>query len=241
MRNLLLVLTLFVPIYLNAQDKPCPCNSELGVAFEAQLKGSAYKGMPDLVGEEFFNKEYTAGDIYLEDGQVSYDQKIRYNGRIDGLLMLPQNHLREIALDKIFIKGFSLKNIAGNGSLYFKKIKVAGVLKNDSVEIFGQELYRGKMSLYVHRRYVFENEVEQYLGERRVFRRLFVPSYVYYFKLPNNTSIGFISFRKKQLYKLFPSDKEMMKRLFREKHQHKFKTEEDIIAITEILNEMFNK
>lgn len=240
MKNLFIFCLLIITISLKAQDKPCPCENELDEAFDAKLKGQVYQGIPGLIGEEFYNQKHANGDIYLEDGQIAYDQKIRYNGRIDGLLLLPKNSPNEIMLDKFFIKGFSFKNYIENDTLFFTKIMVIKEFSTDSTEIFGQALYQHRLSLFVHRRYIYVHDVNEHLGDKLVARKLFAPSYVYYFKLPNNRTIGFRSFRKRQLYKLFPENKELMKKLFREKHQRRFRKEEDLIRIADVLNAMYD-
>jgi len=238
-RYLLILCLIFTLLSTNAQnEKPCSCGSELNEAFEARLKGKLYQPLPGLLGSEYFIPGYLNGDIFLEDGQVGYDQQIRYNGRIDELLLLPQNSYKEIILDKYFIKEFSIKDVI-TGKLNFRKIKVVKEFNSDSVEIFGQVLYQSKLALYAYRRYVFEQEISEYAGGRLIARKSFGPSFIYYFKLPDNKTIGFKSFRKRQLYKLFPGNKDLMRKLFKEKHQHRFRKEDDLIRITEILNSMF--
>jgi len=240
-KYLAIIYLLFVELTIHAQDaKPCPCNNELNNAFETKLNGEVYRRMPGLVGTEFFNLSYLNGDIYLENGEVSENQKIRYNGRIDGLLLLPPNSSKEILLDNYFIKGFSLKDFRGIPKIDFTKIRIANLLGPDSIQVFAQVLYRNKLSLYAYRRYVFEQEVIDNVGDKRVARQLYVPSFIYYFQLPDHKTIGFKSFKKRDLYKLFPGNKDLMRKLFREKHQRRFRNEDDLIRITEILNSLYN-
>lgn len=207
--------------------------------FTAKLKGQAYVGMTRIAGREFLYDYYLQGDVLLENGKVAYNQMLKYNGRIDGLILHPRNTGIEILLDKYFIKGFSLKDSALNKTLNFRKIKIGGDFGGDSTLIYAQELYAGKFSLYAYRRYIYLNDVIDMVGNETIARRLFVPSIVYYFKLPNNRTIGFTTFKKRSLYKLFPNNKELMRKIFKEKHQRRFKTEDDLINITEMLNPLY--
>ena len=240
MRAILVILLISVTLALQAQDeKPCSCNNALDEAFEVTYKGQVYQGLQGIIGDEFFNSSYLKGNIYFEDGEVAEDVQLRYNGRIDGLLMLPPNSGREILLDKYFIREFWLKGYAGNAIINFKKIKIIKEQGDDSTEIFGQVLYQNKLSLYAYRRYVYKADKIEDVKNSVVSKASYGPSFIYYFQLPNHHTIGFKSFKKKDLYKLFPGDEELMKKLFKEKHQRKFQSEEDLIRITGILNSLF--
>jgi hypothetical protein len=239
-KNLVILGILFVHVSLKAQDKSCPCNDVLQRTFETKLQGQVYQGLPGLTGEEFFNVKHAVGDIYLENGSIAYDKLIRYNGRIDGLLLYPGNSYQEIILDKFFIKKFSFKNFTDKDTLYFEKLRVIKDFGNDSIQIYGQVLYENKLSLYAYRRYISDQEIIERVGSTQIYKKFYEPSFVYYFKLPNNKTIGFKSFRKRQLYKLFPENKDLMKKLFRERHQRRFRKEEDLIKIADVLNTMYN-
>ena len=240
MKYLTLVLSLFFGLPMIAQQSiNCPCQNELNDAFGPNLKGQVYRGMPGMLGTEFFNTFYVEGDIFSEQGEVIKDQQIRYNGRIDGVLLQPPQSSKEILLDKFFIKGFCMKNTEGSSNLCFYKIKTANELGGDSAIIFGQLLYHNKLSLYVYRRYVYIQEIIEAVDDKHVAKKEYGPSFVYYFQLPGGRSVGFKSFKKRDLYKLFPGNKDLMKKLFKEKHQRRFRNEDDLIKITAILNSLY--
>jgi hypothetical protein len=236
-----IIYLLFIGLSLKAQDTAtCPCQKELSEAFETGLKGQVYTGLPGMVGTEFFNQSYVNGDIILEHGEVVKNQQIRYNGRIDGVLLLPPHSSLEILLDKYFIKGFCLKNFMGKAPLCFSKIKVINGLGGDSIQIFGQILYHNKLSLYAYRQYVYQQDVLEDIGNTKIAKKQYGPSFIYYFQLPNGKTIGFKKFKKRDLYKVFPQNKELMKKLFKENHQRRFRNEDDLVRITEILNSFYN-
>lgn len=241
MKYLIFIQLFCIGLTVRAQDSTiCPCQKELSQAFTPGLKGQVYRGIPGMVGTEFFNQAYLKGDIMLEQGEVVKDQMIRYNGRIDGVLMLPPQSSAEILLDKFFIKGFCLKEFDGNFNVCFSKIRVVKEFSSDSTLIFAQVLYHSKLSLYAYRQYVYTEDVMVDVGNSRIAKKQFDPMFIYYFQLPNGRTIGFKSFKKRDLYKLFPGNKELMKKLFREKHQRHFRNENDLVSITEILNSLYN-
>ena len=240
MKYLIIIQLLFMGLAVNAQDTTvCPCQKEVSEAFVSNLKGQIYHGMPTLVGSEFYNESYSSGDIMLEGGEVVKDQQIRYNGRIDGILLLPPKSALEILLNTYFLKGFCLKNSKGNYDHCFTKLKVIKEFGSDSSLIYGEILYQNKLSLYAYRRYAFDKEVIVDMANTKIAQSVFGPSFIYYFKLPNGRTIGFKKFRKRNLYQLFPGNKELMRQLFKEKHQRRFSDEQDLIRIAEILNLMY--
>jgi hypothetical protein len=209
-------------------------NSTYPALFEPKLSGEIY--YPKLIlGKEYFNETYWDGDIEFYDGQIATDKRLRYNGRIDGLLFLPPNSGREILLDRYFIQGFRLKIEAENTLVYFRKINVKKEFSTDTTDVFAQLLYRNKLSLYAFRRFVHTGDVIVPVENSQISKEFYEASTIYYFQLPNGKTIGFKKFRKRDLYKLFPGNKEIMKKLFREKHQRRFRKEDDLIKITEIL------
>jgi len=224
---------------LKAQDgKPCFCDNENKDAFEPDLTGEIYYPQAGLLGNEFFNANYSSGDVVLTSGDTIANKALRYNGRIDGLLFLPKNSSHEILLDHRFIKAFSLNIQPDHPAAIFRKIKITKELSADSSDVFGQLLFQDKLSLYAYRRSIHTENVIMNAGDTRVSRERYDFSTVYYFQLSNHRTIGFKKFRKRELYKLFPENKELMKRLFKEKHQRRFRNEDDLVRIAGILNEV---
>ena len=222
-----------------AQDSiSCGCINQPG-SIPINLKGEVYVRLPEFTGFEFFNPNYVEGDVYLEDGEIVPKQLLKYNGRIDGLLTSPPHVGHEILLDNYFIKGFTLKLDNAKPSVKFSKIRIKEEFVSDSVKVFAQELYLGKLSLFAYRKFKYEGDVYKAIGNMTISKQEFGPSFVYYFQLPNNKTIGFTSFKKRDLYKLFPENKDLIKRIFKEKHQHRFKDEDDLITITKILSPLF--
>jgi hypothetical protein len=234
MRELFITMALiFLSLSAVAQESPCLCENAESETFESKLTGELYVYQAGLIGTEFFNIDYAKGDIVLQNGEMVHDKLLRYNGRVDGLLMLSSND-QEVLLDKYFIKEFSFNNFT------FRKIKVIRDFNSDTSEVYGQILYENKLSLYVFRQCSFNQDVLTYVANHQISKQSFHPSPIFYFQLPNHKTIGFKKFRKRDLFHLFPDKKDAMRKLFREKHQHRFKNEADLIQITALLNEMIN-
>jgi hypothetical protein len=234
MRELFIIMALTIlSASAVAQDSPCLCENLESETFEPKLMGELFVYQAGLIGTEFFNIDYAKGDIVLQNGEMVHDKRLRYNGRVDGLLMLSSND-QEILLDKYFIKEFSFNNCT------FRKIKVIKDFNSDTSEVYGQILYENKLSLYVFRQCVFNQDVLTYVSNHQISKQSFHPLPIFYFQLPNHKTIGFKKFKKRDLFHLFPDKKDAMRKLFREKHQHRFKSEADLIQITALLNEMIN-
>jgi hypothetical protein len=233
------ILWVIFSLSLMAQDnKPCFCDNENKDAFESNLSGEIYYAQPGLLGNEFFNGNYLNGDVVLTTGDTIANKALRYNGRIDGLLFLPSNSSHEILLDHAFVKAFSLKIQPDHPAAIFRKIKINKEMSSDSTDVFGQLLFQDKLSLYAFRRSIHTEDVIMNVGDMRVSKERYDFSPIYYFQLSNHRTIGFKKFRKRELYKLFPANKELMKRLFKEKHQRRFRNEDDLVRIAGILNEV---
>jgi hypothetical protein len=58
----------------------------------------------------------------------------------------------------------------------------------------------------------------------------------YYFKFPDNKTSGFRRISKRNILKPFPEKKDQVINLLSAAKQHKFKTEEDLIQVAELLN-----
>jgi hypothetical protein len=224
-----------------AQDNNfCACEDSIRTLFEPKLTGEVYQPVI-MRGMEFYHINYGDGTIILESGDTIFHYQIRYNGRLDALLYLVPNTVHEIQLDKFAIKEFYFNEDQNRQREFFRKIQVKNDFFSDSVEVFSQLLYEDRLSLFAFRQYVsIHDQLVAVTNDREIAKPLYVPSFIYYFQLPNHKTVGFKKFKRKDLYELFPERKEAMKQLFRENHQRRFKKESDLVRITEILNKMID-
>jgi hypothetical protein len=113
------------------------------------LAGELYSpsSAPDIV--TYFNRNWSMGDIWLTDGTMVRNKKIRYNGLLDELFWQEPVSNQTIKLDKGAVLRFHFQDLMGDTSVYFSKLKVKQNILADSLEIFGEEIYRGDLSLYI--------------------------------------------------------------------------------------------
>ncbi|MDP4209882.1 MAG: hypothetical protein Q8928_13805 [Bacteroidota bacterium] len=245
MKYLLVIIQLVFVSFnaLSQNHKPCPCDLAADSVFSPKLIGTVYYQLFGIIGTEFFNKAYVRGNIVLTNDDTARNINMRYNGRIDGLLYWPQKSGSEILLDKSYIKEFSLEYPSENSKSVFQRMKIVISLTNDSSEHFCQRLYLGNLSLFAYRQCVLAQIVNEYVGKSLVAKSLYEPKIIYYFKLPNNRTIGFKRLNRRSLSSIFPKDKELLKSVLKKLHQRRFRKEEDFIKLASALNqapEIFN-
>jgi hypothetical protein len=236
------IVFLFIALYLcriplYSQDrKPCLCDSLNSELWETKLTGDVFQISKIGEGSQFFLDEWLMGDIRMTNNMVVHDKHMNYNGFIDELIFLESNSFTRVKVDKELISGFCLKDEKSNAVYYFNKIPVKKDFKADSILIFGQVLYANKLSLYAYRRVVSGIPKQETEGATLFYRDVYEKSPLFYFLLPNGKTIGFKRINRRSLIALFPEKAEPIKKALKERKQRKFKTEADLIRVTEILN-----
>jgi hypothetical protein len=217
------------------------CQNDLSNAGKAEINAE-----PNLSGELFapalspdittyFNREWLPGDIFLADGRVVRNKKIKYNGLLDELFWLEPESNKTIQLDKGAILQFHFLNFQGDTSVYFRRLKVKRDILNDSIEIFGQELYRGDLSLYILHNFYFARRETVPMGKKYILKDIYLEEPVYYIRLLNKKAVGFKSFSRKNIYAFLPGKKEQIKKYFKEHRQGNINTNPEIIKLVQFL------
>lgn len=242
MKNLAVLIFLFCCFVqgLTAQNSnTCSCTNIITGESEPNLPGDLFYEKNVSTPNIYFYPDFLEGDIFLKNGECSKDKYIRYNSLKDEIIMLQKDSMQQIMLDKYYIDAFTLNNYHGSDTLFFKKIKVKLDMEPDSSFVFGQLLFKGNLSLYVYRRSIPAGMEISTTGSGIYGKDLFVFSPIYYFILPDKTTIGFKSFRKRHIKKLFPGKEDEIKKLLKDNHQRHFRSEYDLIRIAGILNKLF--
>ena len=189
---------------------------------------------PDIV--TYFNKSWLSGDIWLTDGTVIRNKKIRYNGLLDELFWLEPRMNQTIKLDKESIRQFHFLNFQDDTSVYFRKLKVKRNILTDSTEIYGQEIFRGDLSLYVlHSFYLNRKETVQ-IDKRYILKDIFEEETIYYIKFLDNKVVGFKRFSRKNLYTFLPDKKDQIKQYLKENKTGIIKSNPEIIRLVQFLS-----
>jgi hypothetical protein len=227
------------PAVFCQNDCQCTGSDEPGTG--QYLPGELFTPTFHVDNSTYFNTDWLSGDIFLTDGRVIRNKKIRYNGFLDELLWLESESNQVVKLDKEAISKFHYTNIQGDTTVNFRKIKVKRNNFNDSVYIFGQELYQGDLSLYVLHSFYFDRSVIVHVEKGNIMKDIYKEEPVYYIKFLNNTTIGFKRFNRKNLYAFAPDKKDEIKKFLKESNSGKIKTTAEIISLVQFLDTIVNQ
>ncbi|MEI6048829.1 MAG: hypothetical protein WCS03_08010 [Bacteroidota bacterium] len=184
----------------------------------------------------WFNTEWLSGDIYLSNGEIVRNKLIRYNGSLDELFWLEPKSGKVVKLDKEAIVKFHLLNFNEYTSVYFKRLKLKFDVLTDSSEVFVQEIYNGKLSLYIlHTFYVQRREI---LAKNNVYfeKEIYVEKPVYFLNFKNKKTVTLKSLNCKNLYAFIPDKKEQIKQFFKLAKKDKIDTYLHMIILMKFLN-----
>jgi len=208
---------------------------------EPFLSGELFS--PDLPPDitTYFNREWLSGDIRLTDGRIVRNKKIKYNGLFDELFWLEPESNLTIKLDKEGILQFHFLNYQGDTSVYFRKLKIKRDNFNDSIEIFGQELFHGNLSLYVIHSFYFKGTEIVPKNKKYILKDIYIEEPVYYIKFLNNKVVGFKRFSRKNVYAFVPDKKEQIRKFLRESIPGKIKNNQEIIGLVQFLSSIVDQ
>ena len=194
---------------------------------------------PDIV--TYFNKNWLSGDIWLTDGSIIRNKKIKYNGLLDELFWLEPESNQTIKLDKEAILQFHFLNFMGDTSVHFRKLKVKRNIVTDSTEIYGQEIYHGDLSLFVLHTFYLDRREKVPMNESYFLKDIYKEDPVYYIKFLNNKVVGFKRFSRKSLYTFVPGKKDQIKKFFKENKSGIIKTNPEIIRLIQFLSSIIDQ
>ncbi len=208
--------------------------------FSVKLTGSFFIERKQFVGQQYYNQDWSKGDILLNTGEKLTDILLKYNGLYDELIWLNTFNYGIFKLDKPAIKEFWLKT--GNGSAHhFKQLKIYTTL--DSIQnTFAELLINNKVSLFAQRK--IEIQGLQYVTVNKVRQKYdnLVATPVYYFKLPLNQYISLEKPNRKKVLSLFPENKKAITKIINDNRLN-LKRESDLVRLVELINEnqLFSK
>ena len=221
--------------YLSGQEN-CYCHLSHNLKSEPDLSGELFDPAQPLDIITYFNTGWLLGDIFLTNGEIVKNKYIKYNGLLDELLWLEPKLNKIIKLDKEGIERFHFLNFKGDTSVYFSKIHAKRYALVDSSEIFGQELFNGKLSLFVFHNFVIERREisnnEGIISQKDVYGE----EPIYYFRFMNNKTVAFKSLNRKSLYSIAPDKKDQIKKFFKENKQMDFNTNPELVRLAEFLS-----
>jgi hypothetical protein len=188
----------------------------------------------------FFNRDWLSGDIYLCDGGIIRNKKFKYNGLLDELFCLDNKSNKIIKIDKEQVSRFHFKNLTGDSTVYFNKIMVKRDIISDTAEIFAEEIYTGKLSLFIFHKYSFERSELVSTERGALIKDIYKERPVYYLRYLNNNPEGFKKLNVKGLSSFIPGKEAQIKQFFRQAKRKEFKDKPELIQLCRFLNSINN-
>jgi len=236
--NAILLIITFQTLSGQAKSS-CDCESKINSG--PFLSGELFIPAVPLDVKTYFNRDWLLSDVYIANGEIVRNKYIKYNRLLDELFWLEPSSNKIIKLDKEGILKFHILNVQGDTSVYFRKLKVKRDIFTDSSEIYGQEIYHGKLSLFIlHTFYIEEREIISM--NKGIFQKdIYAEAPIYFLKLMNIKAVGFKNLNRKNMYAFVPDKKEQIKRFFKQIKQSKIETYPDIILLMKFLNSIVEK
>jgi hypothetical protein len=184
----------------------------------------------------YFNRDWLLGDIYLANGEIVTNKYIKYNKFLDELLWLDTASNKIIMLDKEGILKFHFLNFQGDTSVYFKRINAKRYALADSSEIFGRELYKGKLSLFILYNFIIEQRELANVNGVFCEKNIYGEEPIYYLQFMNNKVVALTRISQKSLSAIFPDLKDQIKKFFRKNRQMGFNTNAELARLAQFLS-----
>lgn len=200
----------------------------------AKLTGEFFYESKQYVGEQYFNENWTPGDILLSTGEMIYDASIKYNGFFDAVIWLNTHNYGKFKLDKSFVREFWLKDEQGP-SIHFKKIDMSDSVDNLQSEIFVEVCIEGNISLYIQRKISVVGYQTQYIDNTYQKFELIEATPVYYIKLPSTNYLKLNKINRRTFLKLFPEKKKAINKIIRSNHLD-VSIESGIVEVIELMD-----
>jgi hypothetical protein len=228
------ILLLIIAMRVNAQENYCRCDTIRDNPFEPQLAGERFFWNRNIHGSIYFFKDFVNGDIRLSNGEWVYNKVLNFNGFADELIMFDAVSLKQIKLDKKYIREFRFKDPQRNIFQDFKKIKTGGPA--DLSEVFAQVLLEDRISLFVYRKIELSGHDTENLNGDMVAIDIYSPVPIYILRLPDGRIETFNKINRKALIKSFPGLEKDIKYVLRKNHIRIVKNEAGLIEVISILN-----
>lgn len=236
--HIILLLAISQSVFCQSE---CLCPGTEKINTEPYLSGELFTPDVPLDNMTYFNNSWLPGDIFLEDGGIIKNKRIKYNGLADELFCLDPAANQVLKLDKSAICQFHYLNFNGDTSVYFRKLKVKRNLLPDSTEIYAQEIYRGDLSLYVLHNFFLARREKIAKNKVYVLKDIYIEDPVYYMKFLNNEIVEFKRFSRKSIYALAPGKEVQIRKFFRESVSGRIKTNQEITGLMQFLNTIIEK
>jgi len=238
--RILVILVLYLPVtpahfLICQEDVHCQCPEVLSA--ESALAGELFLSTQPVDPITFYNQDWLTGDLTLINGEIIRNKVIKYNGMLDEVFWLEPESKRTILLDKEAIEHFSLFNAPDGPSVCFRKIKVKPDMVSDSTEVFGQEIYAGKISLYVLHLFTAEKKERFEYNGGTYQRPVYQAMPVYYFRFQDKRTVGLKDLNRKGLFAALPDFSDQIKIYLRDNRPVTTWDQDELAALVKFLGE----
>lgn len=218
---------------MSAQDNCCGNNTPglPGVNLTGELYSPAR--LPDT--STYYNRLWLHSDIQLMSGEIVRNAYVRYSKLSDEIYWFEPRNRKTIRLDKEPIVRFHFRNVDGDTTVFFSRLKIRPILSSDSITVFAEEIYLGRLSFYVRRgcepdrQEMITHEGSTYLVSQ--YRDL--PSY--YIRSGSGRTITVTGLRKKDLYALSPGSRDRIRKFCNQNPSLKAGKKKDLVTLARFL------
>ena len=194
------------------------------------LKGAVeYNNYMQIKGQAFLTSDWTLGTIYLKNGYVVHDVKLKLDRYAHRLIVYQENLKRVLDVDKYLIDEFTC-SIDGQEKR-FRLIDDLGTKARAENGSFLEVLQAGEISFFR----LYYCDVIPLQEREGVFLDEFVPESVFY--LYDKGSFSRIRLSRRVILKLYPEHTQALKQYMRKEHIHP-KIEEDFAKAVGYLNSL---
>ena len=238
--NIKIILIILILLGFVSQAGLCQTDRNFFVTNETDseplLSGELFNptSTPDIV--TYFNKDWLSGEIWLTNGRIARNKKIKYNGLLDELFCIEPVSNLTIKLDKEAILQFHFLNFQGDTTIRFRKIKVKKDISNDSSDIFVQEIFNGNLALFILHTCYFAGMETVRINKGYFLKEAYKKEPVYYLRSPDNRIVEFKRFSRRILYSFMPDKKDQIRKYFRDSISGKIKTDQEIKSFIQFLS-----
>ncbi len=235
MKNYIYISLLLICIPINSQNNFVLKVPEVDSIFSAKLTGEFFYEKKQYIGDQYFNKDWTEGEILLSTGEMIYGKSLKYNGLFDELVWLNTFNFGKFKLDKSYINEFWFKNRKSPNN-HFKQITLVDKGKDSVQNIFVEVIIEGQISLYVQHKISLQWPKYMVVDNIRQKYDVLEATPVYFIKPPSNSYLTLSKLRRKAFLRLFPEKQKEISKIIKDNHLN-INIEYDFVKLIGLLNE----
>ncbi len=215
--------------------QPACCGDGVSASPTVSLTGELYNParLPD--SSTYYNRFWLPGEVSMRTGETARNVYLRYSKLTDDLYWFEPHNRITVRLDLAPVTGFHFRSIDGDTSVSFSRITIKTLLVADSVSVFAEVIYRGRISLYVRRG--CEPDRQEFITQKGstylVSHYRDLPSY--YVKTSAGHMVALSGLRKKDLVALSPENKDRIRKYLNQNQDLAAGRKKDLVALAGFL------